>query len=249
MTALASPRPTVSLETGMNVWRTFKVAADAIIYPGALVAINASGYLVPASADSTLRVVGVAAPRRHQMTALRGYVDATGQDNGDLECEVQGPLIALMVNSGSSLTIADVGNDCYAVDDQTVSKTNGGTSQVTRGDVVFNGTDLVGVTVDGLTIAVPSNGSEDQTATDLANKWNAHVVAKSLATASVDTSGAESYFILTFKDTVAHDVVPYSPATADVTGITNTTAAVAGSRPRAGKVHLVDSQGVWVDIG
>jgi len=64
MTALSAPRPTLSLETGVAVWQTFEVAADAVIYPGAVVALNASGYLVPASADLALRVVGIAAPKR-----------------------------------------------------------------------------------------------------------------------------------------------------------------------------------------
>ena len=63
MTALSDPRAVISLETGLNTWRTFGVAADKVIYPGALVAINAAGYLVPASALTTLRCVGVAAPK------------------------------------------------------------------------------------------------------------------------------------------------------------------------------------------
>lgn len=245
MTALAAPRPTLTLETGKNVWRTFGVAADAIIYPGAQVALNASGYLVPASASTALVVVGVAGPKRQQMTAKLGYIDATGLAAGAMECEVQ-TCIALMVNLSSTITRAEIGDDCYAVDDQTVAKTNGGTSQVSRGDVVFSTTDAVGVTVDGLTIDVPSNTSDDQTLADLIAKWNAHPVAKTVATATGDTSGAESWFILTFADTAVHTVVAYSPATADVVNITNTTAAVAATRSVAGKVWQVETGGVWV---
>jgi hypothetical protein len=250
MTALSAPRATPTLETGYNVFRTFDVAADAIIYPGAMVALDATGYLVPASADATLRVVGIASPSPQQIraTPLKGYIDATGLDDGDVECEVHGPVIALMANSGSSVTIADVGNSCYAADDATVSKTDGGTAQVTRGDVEFNGTDLVGLTVDGITVSVASDTDDDTTATALMNKWNGHVLAKQIATASVDLSGAPSYIILTFKDSQAHTVTSYSPAAADITSITNTTASVAGARPRAGKVHLVDDRGVWVAI-
>lgn len=55
-----------------------------------------------------------------------------------------------------------------------------------------------------------------------------------MATATIDTSGTESYIILTFLDDQVHIVQAYSPATADVTSITNTTSAVeAGSSPNA----------------
>lgn len=246
MTALTAPRPTPSLETGKNVWRTFPVAADAIIFPGAQVALNAGGYLVPATASTALVVIGVAVPKREQNTPLLGYINATGKANGAMECEVQS-CIALMVNSSSTITIAEVGDDCYAVDDQTVAKSNGGTSQVSRGDVVYSTTDAVGVTVDGLTIDVPSNTSDDQTLADLIAKWNAHPVAKTVATATGDTSGAESWFILSFADTSVHTVVAYSPATADVVNIANTTAAVAATRSRAGRIHAVETRGVWVE--
>lgn len=254
MTALSAPRPTLTLETGTNVWQTFEVAADAVIYPGAVVALNASGYLVPASADLALRVVGIAAPKREQLNkvsiatgAEKAYVDATGLSSGDLTCEVQRKVVALMANGSSGITKADIGADCYLGDDQTVYRVNG-TAQVTRGDVEYNGTDNVGYTVDGITVYVPSNASDDQTATDLRDKWNAHVLAKDLAVASIDLAGATSYCILSFKDSVAHAVTSYSPATADITSITNTTAAVAGTRPRAGKIHDVESRGVWVEF-
>lgn len=131
---------------------------------------------------------------------------------------------------------------------------DGGTSQVTRGDVEFNGTDLVGVTVDGYTVSVASNTSDDQTATDLAAKWNADPVAKLLATASVDLSGAPSYLILSFLDRATHTVVAYSPATADVTSITNTTAAVAATAVLApgcrwGRSHAASSTVGYLEIG
>ncbi len=105
-----------------------------------------------------------------------------------------------------------------------------GTSQVTRGDVVFNGTDLVGLVVDALpTLSVASNTSDDQTAADLRDKWNASAQHSAVAVATIDTSGAESYIILTFRDTASHTVTAFSPATADVTGITNTASAAAAS--------------------
>ena len=46
--------PVVALTGG------FPVAATTHIYVGSLVAVNGSGYVVPASADSSLAVIGVA---------------------------------------------------------------------------------------------------------------------------------------------------------------------------------------------
>ena len=248
MTALAAPRPTISLETGENIWRTFPVAADQIIYPGAIVATNASGNLVPASASTSIKCQGIAVPKRQQMKSLTGYVDTTGLAAAAVKCEVQS-CIALVVNDGSSITKADIGNTCYLVDDQTVARTNGGTSQVTRGDVVFNGTDLVGVNVDGYTVSVNSITDDDTTLAALVAKWNADPVAKALAAATGDTAGAESWLYLTFIDSASHTVVAYSPATADVVTITNTVANVAATLSAAGNIHDVDSRGVWVGLG
>lgn len=241
MTALAANRATEFLQTE-RIWRTFPVAADAVIYAGALVAINTSGYLVRASADTTLRVVGIACTEK----------DATDLANGDLEVEVDSN-ICLLGNGSTSITSNDVEALCYVVDDQTVNLSDGssaGTSQVTRGDVVFNGTDAVGLDVDSLPrISVASVTDDDATATALRNEWNASAQHYAVARATIDTSGAESYIILTFLDTASHTVTAYSPATADVTGITNTTAnvaAVAATRPVAGRIHQVEDRGVYV---
>jgi hypothetical protein len=107
---------------------------------------------------------------------------------------------------------------------------DGSTSQVTQGDVEFNATDDVGLIVDGFgPLFVASNTSDDQTATDLRDAWNADPAFAAIATASIDLSGAESYIVLTFLDDQAHTVTAYSPATADITSITNTTTAVAAS--------------------
>lgn len=102
-----------------------------------------------------------------------------------------------------------------------------GVSQVTRGDVEFNGTDQVGVEVDGYRVAVASTTSDDATATALKAAWDADAFAQTKAVATLDLSGTPSYFILTFLDTEEHIVKSYSPATADITGITNLVAAVA----------------------
>lgn len=91
------------------------LAADAVIYSGAMVALNLSGYLVPASADPSLYVVGVA----------EKSADNTGGAAGALSIVPRRGCYPF-ANSASTaaVTSADVGRPCYAVDDNTVSRTN-----------------------------------------------------------------------------------------------------------------------------
>lgn len=91
------------------------VAASTTIYQGTMVAVNASGYLVSASADPTLRVVGRA----------EEAVDNSAGAAGALTCKVKRGVFGY-VNSSSTQAISDVhiGRPCYAVDNQTVALRN-----------------------------------------------------------------------------------------------------------------------------
>ena len=186
-------------------------------------------------ADSTEAIAGclMAGPYPNQVTPANSYgltADETWPAGVPMVIATKD---ALCVRLAASVT---EGDPLYVVMDST-SSTNGyatnvegfggGANQVTQGDVEFNATDAVGVTVDGYTVSVASNTSDDQTATDLKAAWDADAYALTKATASIDLSGTESYFILTFLDNSTHIVAAYSPATADITSITNTTAAAA----------------------
>lgn len=99
-------------------------------------------------------------------------------------------------------------------------------SQVTRGTVVANNGDAVGLDVDSLPrIEVTSTASASGTATLLADKWNASAQHYAVAVASTDSAD----ILLTFAGGSAHTVAAYSPATADITPIANDTAAVAAT--------------------
>lgn len=118
MTALAKDRSTQ--EFGAEVLPTvmaFPVAAATTIYGGSLVAMNASGYAVPASADTSLKVFGVAR-KQAVNTVAAGYGSA-----GDLT--VEAVCGSWWLANGDSITAADIGKLCYAMDDQTVSKGTG----------------------------------------------------------------------------------------------------------------------------
>jgi hypothetical protein len=98
--------------------RTFPrlpVAAATHIRQGVMVAINLSGYLVEASADPSLRVLG----------RSEEEVDNSTGSAGDLDCKVRRGIFG-WTNSGTTLAVADahVGRIAYAVDNQTVSLRN-----------------------------------------------------------------------------------------------------------------------------
>lgn len=98
-----------------------------------------------------------------------------------------------------------------------------GAKQVTVGTMSFNGTDDVGLVVDDLAaLFVASNTSNAQTLTDLKAAWDASAPHVAVAAMTVDATTVT----LTFVDYLEHDVSSYSPATADITGITNSTEAV-----------------------
>lgn len=83
--------------------------ADAVVYVGAVVCLNAAGNAVPGSADNTLKVRGVARER----------VDNTGGAAGDLQVPTQKGLHKF-ANDGT-ITRADLEASAYIVDDQTVA--------------------------------------------------------------------------------------------------------------------------------
>lgn len=115
MTALAADRITPSKANSGDRAYSLKVAASTTIYRGALVAVNASGYAVPAAATAGLRVIGVA----------QSKVDNSTGSNGDKSVQVQDG-IHFFKNDSDAVAQADVGRHCYVQDDQTVQDENGG---------------------------------------------------------------------------------------------------------------------------
>ena len=125
MTALAADRTTPK-RLGHQV--NLPVAASAVIYAGALVCVNSSGYAVKGSTSTTLKAVGVAKAR----------VDNTGGADGALRIEVDRQGCHLFANSASGdlIALSDVGASVYIVDDQTVAKTSGSSTRSLAGKVV-----------------------------------------------------------------------------------------------------------------
>lgn len=95
---------------------SYPVEATTTIYCGSIVAVNASGYAIPASPSADYRVIGIA---RH--TAAN-----TGSA-GDMNVEVDRGGSYELENSGTyAIAQADAGRICYVQDDQTVADIGGG---------------------------------------------------------------------------------------------------------------------------
>lgn len=104
MTALAADRNTQSKIGGIQV---YPVDGGSVIYKGALVAVNASGYLIPAADAAGAKVVGVADEK----------VDNSAGSDGTLNCRVVSGRAFKF--AASSITQAMLGEMMYVVDDQT----------------------------------------------------------------------------------------------------------------------------------
>lgn len=102
------------------------VAAATTIFTGAMVMRNAAGNLIEGQTATGLVGVGV---------AYATYDNAAGSA-GDITAEAR-PGVFLMANSASAdaITIAEIGDVCFAVDDQTVAKTDGSSSRSPAGIV------------------------------------------------------------------------------------------------------------------
>ncbi|WP_316154726.1 hypothetical protein [Cupriavidus sp. BIC8F] len=123
MTALTTDRDTKS-RAGTDF--EFPVAAATKIFAGAIVAIDATGNASKGATATTLKTVGVA----------QAIADNSAGLAGDIRVRVRRG-IWKVANSAAAdqISLADVGSDCYLVDDQTVAKTNGTNTRSVAGKV------------------------------------------------------------------------------------------------------------------
>ena len=117
MAALTSERDTAQAAREGKCL-SLPVKADAVIYQGALVAVGADGYAIPAKKAESLRAAG-----RAEETA-----DNTGGSDGAVNVTVsRGAFI--WENSGTNqVAVKDLLGPCYMEDDQTVGNLSTGAS-------------------------------------------------------------------------------------------------------------------------
>lgn len=112
MAALSTDRNTPTRPT---TTREPPVKAATILYAGSMGAIDANGLAVPASALSTLRVLGRTEARADNLAGA----------NGDIRVKIGTGTFRFDNSSSADLIgLKDVGSPCYVVDDHTVALTS-----------------------------------------------------------------------------------------------------------------------------
>ncbi len=104
----------------------FAVKAATKIFAGSIVVIGADSLAAPGATAATLKAVGMAEEQADNSAGLAG----------DIRVKVRRGTFKF-ANSASAdlITLADVGSDCYIVDDQTVAKTDGTDTRSVAGKV------------------------------------------------------------------------------------------------------------------
>lgn len=124
MAALTADRNTVNRE-GSDF--EFPVAAATKLFAGSIVGFNAGAANASKGVVSTtFKTAGVAVEQ----------ADNSAGAAGDVRVKVRrGTWRFANSAAGDAITLADIGSDCYVVDDQTVAKTNGTNTRSVAGKV------------------------------------------------------------------------------------------------------------------
>lgn len=124
MTALTEDRNTPQ---SIGDVEAYGVDGGSKIFAGSIVVLNALGFAAPGSTATGLVTVGRADEQ----------VDNTDGSDGDLKVKVRRGVFRFANSAGADeITAAEIGDDCYIVDDQTVAKTDGTSTRSVAGKVV-----------------------------------------------------------------------------------------------------------------
>lgn len=105
---------------------SFPVAASTTIFAGSICALNASGYAVPGATSTTLIAVG----RAEEQIVNSGSA-------GAVSVNVKRGVFRFGNSASADLIArANIGSDCYIVDDQTVALTSGTNTRSVAGVIV-----------------------------------------------------------------------------------------------------------------
>lgn len=124
MPALTADRNTPYREGGQY---QFPMAANARIYAGGIVMLNATGYATKGAVATGQICVGRAEEQE----------DNTGGAAGDKAVSVRSGVYKYANSAATdAITIAEIGDNCFIIDDQTVAKTDGTGTRSVAGRVV-----------------------------------------------------------------------------------------------------------------
>jgi len=123
MAALTTERDTIA-RVGRSV--VLPAAAAKKFFGGALAARDASGNATPGATATGLLGMG----------RVKETVDNAGGNAGDKNVEIEKGIFRFGNSASADLIArADIGNDCYIVDDQTVAKTSGTNTRSVAGKI------------------------------------------------------------------------------------------------------------------
>ncbi len=124
MTAIATERDTTRR---LGNFSAHGVLAAARVLAGTMVALTAAGYAQGGATALNLKCVGMADATADNTAGASGDIKVTARRDGWFR----------FANSaaGDLITIADTGNSCYMVDNQTVAKTDGGATRSVAGKI------------------------------------------------------------------------------------------------------------------
>lgn len=123
MTALSKDRDTKA-RSGDTL--NLGAAAAKTFYKGALVALDANGDATPGATATTLKGLG----------RCKAPVDNAAGQAGDKKVEIEKGVFRFANSAAADeITTAEIGADCYIVDDQTVAKTDGTATRSVAGKV------------------------------------------------------------------------------------------------------------------
>jgi hypothetical protein len=123
MVALAQDRNTPARSGDL---REGAVGAAQLVYAGAIVMRNATGFLIKGATATGSVAVGRADER----------IDNAAGANGDKRLRYRAGIFRFAnASAGDLLTIADVGKCCWVIDDQTVGRTSATTTRSRAGIV------------------------------------------------------------------------------------------------------------------
>lgn len=113
------------------------VKAATKIFAGGLTCLDAAGWAVPGAAATTLIALGRA----------DAVADNSAGANGAINVTVRRGIFQWKNSAaGDAITRAEIGDNCYVVDDETVAKTNGGATRSVAG--IIRDVDALGVWVE-----------------------------------------------------------------------------------------------------
>lgn len=137
MSALTTGRTTSRMDNQVDPNVVGIPMAAVKIFIGSVVCLNTSGFATPGAVDNTLVAVGIA--DKVQPAAFVGgipgaFVDNSAGSAGDKTINVIRGVFKL--ENGDSIAQVDVGKPCFVLDDQTVTKADGGGARACAGYIV-----------------------------------------------------------------------------------------------------------------